>query len=214
MKPKFIYFDLGNVLLTFDYKIACRQMAEVSHIEPEQVQEIIFDSDLQLRYESGQLSGPEFYEIFCREAQEYRDDSPDAPAPDYTALRWAGSAMFELNSPIIPIVAHLKSARLRLGILSNTCEAHWEYCMGKYVILDELFGVYVLSYEVGAVKPDAKIYRVAAERASVAPEEIFFTDDRPEHVAGARAAGFDAVQFTSARNLADALRERGVRFNY
>ena len=43
---------------------------------------------------------------------------------------------------------------------------------------------------------------------------IFFVDDVPGHVEGARAAGFDAIVYHSARQVADALRERGVRFNY
>jgi hypothetical protein len=43
---------------------------------------------------------------------------------------------------------------------------------------------------------------------------MFFVDDMAEHVAGARAVGFDAVQFTTAAVLATELRQRGIRFNY
>jgi HAD superfamily hydrolase (TIGR01509 family) len=71
-----------------------------------------------------------------------------------------------------------------------------------------------LSYRLRACKPDAAIFRAAAEMAGCRPAEIFYTDDMPGHIAGARAVGFDAVQFTSARELAAELRERGVRFNY
>ena len=64
------------------------------------------------------------------------------------------------------------------------------------------------------MKPDAAIFHAAAELCGYRPEEIFFVDDLPGHVAGARAAGFDAVQFTSAEALSAELRRRGIRFNY
>ncbi len=63
------------------------------------------------------------------------------------------------------------------------------------------------------MKPDARIYTVAAQRAAVAPEEIFFVDDRVENVDAACSAGFDAVRFTSAADLLSHLRRRDVRLN-
>jgi 2-haloacid dehalogenase len=48
----------------------------------------------------------------------------------------------------------------------------------------------------------------------VAPHEVFFMDDIAANVAGAQAAGFDAVQFTTPQALASELRQRGLRFNY
>ena len=50
--------------------------------------------------------------------------------------------------------------------------------------------------------------------AGVAPQDIFFTDDIPGHVEGARRAGFDAVQYTTTPQLVNDLHDRGVRFNY
>ena len=64
------------------------------------------------------------------------------------------------------------------------------------------------------MKPDRAIYTAAAELAGCRPEEVFFVDDLPENVVGARAAGFDAEVFTDVRTLVGDLRRRGVRFNY
>jgi len=112
-------------------------------------------------------------------------------------------------------VAGLRNVGYRLGILSNTHESHWEFVHdGRFGLIRHAFETVVLSYQVGAMKPDPRIYEVAAEQAGFACNEIFFTDDRSENVAGAQAAGMDAVQFTSARTLAADLRNRGLRFNY
>ena len=77
----------------------------------------------------------------------------------------------------------------------------------------ELFGYFddfVLSYEVGALKPDATIYRTAIERAECRPEECFFTDDIAINVDAARMNGMDAIQFQSAAQLEEELRARGL----
>jgi FMN phosphatase YigB (HAD superfamily) len=166
---------------------------------------VVFESDLQRRYELGQVSSREFYDIFCRET---------ATQPDYQAMARAGSEIFMLRAEMLPLVAQLGQAGSRLGILSNTCEIHWEYCLGRFRILTDGFQVHALSYRLGVCKPDAAIFQAAAELAGVEPGAIFFVDDLPQHVAGARAVGFDAVQYTSTRRLADDLRQRGIRLNY
>jgi glucose-1-phosphatase len=206
MPPRFVYFDLGNVLLNFDHPLACRQMGAVAGVPAEQVWQVVFDSGLNLRYERGEINDQQFYEAFCEQT---------GTRPDPAELNRAGSDIFSLNVPIMPIVAALDGAGYRLGILSNTGSAHWNWCAkGRYGIIVHPFKVHALSFEIGAVKPDAKIFAAAAKLAGVNPEEIFFTDDIAGHVAGARAAGFDAVQYTGAAALAEELRKRGVEFNY
>ena len=82
--------------------------------------------------------------------------------------------MFEVNVPVMPIVAHLQAARYRLGILSNTCESHWQYVAdGRYTVIRELFEVRVLSYHERCSKPEAVIYRRAAELAGAPTTELY-----------------------------------------
>ena len=76
------------------------------------------------------------------------------------------------------------------------------------------FDVYALSYELGACKPSPRIFERAAELTGLEPGDIFFVDDVAGHVAGARSAGFDAVQYTTTARLVADLHERGVEFNY
>jgi glucose-1-phosphatase len=205
LTPKFLYFDLGNVLLRFDDGVRCRQMAAVAGIDPADVFQALFVTPLDRDYSLGRITTREFYDEFCRQT---------GARPDYGSLMEADRDIFHLNVSAIPLVAQLHHAGYRLGILSNTCENHWEYCLRRYAILRELFDAHALSHVVGAAKPDAAIYQAAAGLAGVRPHEIFFTDDMARNVEGARAAGFDAVQFTSASALVDELRARSLRFNY
>jgi putative hydrolase of the HAD superfamily len=205
MQIKFLYFDLGKVLVNFDVDRMLGQVAAVAGVSAEQVRGAIFGDGLLRQFERGQLTNEGFYESFC---------ASTGSRPDINALAWAAADIFELNLPVLPLVAQLRQAGYPMGILSNTCEIHWQYCAGRYRIVAEGFPVHALSYRIQAVKPDAAIFHAAADLAGCRPDEIFFVDDIAEHVAGARAVGFDAVQFTSAEQLADDLRRRGIRFNY
>ena len=205
-KPRFLYFDLGNVLLYFDHMQACRQIGALAQIDPQQVWDLVFDSGMEMRFEAGEVSTEEFYDFFCRQTNTQ---------PDFRALNHAASSIFRVNNGMKAVLAQLMAARHRLGLLSNTNEIHWRHVAdGRYSLLPEAFEVLVLSYEVKAVKPDTKIFQTAAEMAGVPPEDIFYVDDIPGHVAGARAAGFDAVQYTTTPALVNELRARGVEFNY
>jgi len=116
---------------------------------------------------------------------------------------------------VAAIVARLELARQRLGILSNTNEAHWQFVSGgRFELLCHGWEQFALSFQLRALKPHAEVYRRAAELAAVEPAKIFFVDDRPENVAGALQAGFDAVPFTTAARLAEDLAQRGVRFSF
>lgn len=205
MQPKFLYFDLGKVLVDFSHEQMLRQMGSVAGIREEAVRAALSGGGLMRQHEAGRVSSREFYEAFC---------TATGSRPSYGTLVAAAAEIFSLNLPMLPVVAQLREAGYAMGILSNTCEIHWQYCCRQYRIVAEEFDTYALSFRVGALKPEAAIFRAAAELAGHRPEEIFFVDDLAEHVAGARAVGFDAVQYTTAAALAAELRQRGIQFNY
>jgi glucose-1-phosphatase len=205
MHPRFIYFDMGRVLVNFSVERMLQQISDVSNMPVEKVQATVFDAGLMYQFEAGGVDVPEFYETFCKAI---------GSRPDFYALQRAVTEIFEVNLPVTPIAAQLRQAGYPMGILSNTCEPHWQYCSTHYRIVGDNFLVHALSCRLHAMKPDIAIFQAAADLAGYRPEEIFFVDDVAGHVAGAKAAGFDAVQYTTAAQLAADLRQRGVRFNY
>lgn len=202
MPPAFVYFDLGNVIAMFDRERAFRRMAEVCGADAARVRAAVMDG-LQADLERGTIDWPGFHREFGRR-------TGTASAPE--ALAAAAADMFELNVGMLPVVAALQRRRVPIGILSNTCEIHWRHLLSRrWGILPGGFSPAILSYEVGASKPEPAIFERAAELAATPPAQIFFCDDMPEHVAAARAAGWDAEIFTSAAVLADQLARRGIR---
>ncbi len=205
MAAAFFYFDMGNVLLYFSHEKMAGQMARVAGIQPAQAWKFLFDDGLEWAYERGELTREQFYGRFCEAA---------GVRADVNALDEAGSDIFELNAQMIGLVGRLAGAGYRLGVCSNTTQAHWDYCTQRYRALSSTFSVHALSFRLKAMKPDAAFYAAAAKLAGVAPKQIFFVDDRPENVAGAIAAGWDAVLYESVSQLNDELRRRGILINY
>ena len=206
MKPAFIYFDLGNVLLSFSHERMCAQMAAAAGVEAEQVRRALFEADggtsVQWRFERGDLNALLVYEHFC-EAVGVR--------PDMDELFAAGCDIFEEIGETVALVERLAAAGNRLGILSNTNPIDWGFVSsGRFPFLNRHFEQAALSFEIRAMKPDRAIYEAAAGLAGVATNEVFFVDDRVENVEGALAAGLDAVLFTTAPKLAEELLLRGV----
>lgn len=206
--PAFFYFDLGKVLLDFDHERMLRQMADVAGVDPEAMRAAVLPggdrSDPQWRLEAGEMSEDAYYEHLCETL---------GVRPPRAELELAASDIFEPIAPSMRLLERMHAAGLRLGLLSNTNGIHWRYFLdGRYPTLGRVFEVRVGSFEVGAMKPDAAIYRAAAERAGVEPGQIFFSDDRLDNIAGARDFGYDAVAFTGADALEAELGRRGVRF--
>lgn len=200
--PRCIYFDLGNVIFAFSHEQAAWHMARVAGISFSAVWQTVFGKHaLEIAYERGEITSAQFHQRFC----ELTNTSPSLEA-----LLEAGSTIFTPLQANIELAQRLRAGGHRLGVLSNTCEAHWQYCRRTYASTMQLFELSCLSYEVKSLKPDPAIYERAIELANVPANEIFFFDDRPENVAGALMAGIDAVLFTSAAQLKHDLRQRGV----
>jgi glucose-1-phosphatase len=212
MAPKLLYFDLGNVLLSFSHERMCQQMADVAGVPLSAVRAAVFDGEeadsVQIRFESGEIDAAEYFEYFCRATRT---------RPDRRQLEQAFCDIFAPIDETWAIVRKLAAAGHRLAILSNTNSLQWLWCTdGRFPLLASFgesgspFAWAVLSYEVRSMKPDRPIYDAAVEIGAVSAGEVVFIDDRPENVAGAKAAGMDAVQFTDAEQLATDLRNRGV----
>ncbi|WP_431955506.1 HAD-IA family hydrolase [Nocardia lijiangensis] len=90
-----------------------------------------------------------------------------------------------------------RDAGLFVGMLSNMPPA-WEPHWRRMVVAEELFEEIVNSAQVGCRKPDPEIFELAAARAGIEPQRCVLVDDLPQNCAGARAAGWRAVQFRDA----------------
>jgi glucose-1-phosphatase len=197
-----LIFDLGQVILPFDWKRGYRALAEYSPYAPEEVRSRIKETGLFDTVERGLVTPGE---LARRLSAVLELNVP------FEKFRELWSSIF-LPDPNLPdeMLAGLH-ANHRLLLLSNTDAIHYGWIMEKYPIMRH-FDHCVLSFELGLRKPEPGIYQEAIRQSQCAPAEIFFTDDIAENIAAARLAGIDAVQFQSLEQLEGELTTRGIRW--
>ena len=197
---KAIIFDLGKVLIHFDFKRGYRALEGLCPYSAAEIPRRIGRTDLVERFETGLVEPRDFVEQFSRILDLHLD---------YDRFCEIWSCIF--TEALIPeSLLEGLAARYRLLLLSNTNALHFAMLRKDYNYLLRHFHDLILSYEVRAMKPQPEIYREALERAECLPGECFYTDDIADYVEAARQVGIDAVQFESREQIEREMRVRGI----
>ena len=195
-----VYFDLGKVIVDFDHSRAAQELLKVTPLSLKEAMAVLSDDDLVSEYETGRLSSQEHYRKVCRRLQM---------EVSIEKFRELWGSMF-LPEPLLSesFLQDLKK-RYRLMLLSNTNEIHFDFVIQNYPIL-RMIEERLLSYQAGCMKPQTRIFELAIKKAGVAPENIFFTDDRPENIEAAQRSGIQALLFQSETQLKRDMASRGM----
>jgi glucose-1-phosphatase len=202
MAIKAVIFDLGRVIVPFDFSRGYVRMEALCGIPAAEIPGRIARTGLVTRFESGGIEPRDF----VRELSTHLNLDIG-----YESFCEIWNSIFERNTLIPETMLQGIARKYRLVLLSNTNAIHFEMVRENYPLLRHFHSL-IVSYEVGAMKPSPLIYQRAIEAAGCLPEECFFTDDIPAYVEAARALGIDAVQFESAAQIEAELRKRGVEW--
>jgi putative hydrolase of the HAD superfamily len=172
-----IIFDIGNVLLRFDFSLVTMRIASFCSADVTQFDALL--EPLKIELESGRISG----ETFLKEASKVIDYTGDP-----LLLRSAWQEIFTPIEATHALVEKLHGS-LPLFLLSNTNDLHAEYFLARYPVFRR-FKDAVYSHECGLMKPDTGIYQHALEKFGLRAEQVFFIDDLAPNVAAARASGW------------------------
>jgi putative hydrolase of the HAD superfamily len=179
-----VIFDWGGVLMrTDDPNPRLAWDARLS-LPPGSINRLVFESAGWSRALYGQIGDDELWAEV--------GDQLNLSAESLAELRhdfWAGD---RLDGELVSLIRGLRP-RYQTALLSNFT-AGLRPLLARYN-LAAAFDVIVISGEEGIVKPDARIYQVTAARLGTPPSECLFVDDFKENVAGARAAGMQALHF-------------------
>ena len=180
-----VIVDFGGVLVRSEDPSPREALARELGMTVEELEALIFASDLSLQAQRGELPEPEFWKAIgerlgIRTAEEIH------------RVRQRFFAGDRLNEPLVEALRQWKG-QVALGLISNAWSGLREVL--RRLGLLELFDGVVISAEVGLLKPDPRIYLLALERLGVPPEAAAFVDDLPENVQAARALGLYGIHF-------------------
>ena len=181
--PSIVVFDLGKVLVDFDYSIAARKIAAQSRKSLAEIKVLIEQSRFVIDYETGRMTRREFYER-VREATGFRG-----------TLEEFGEFFADIFTEIPPMIelhAEVRRRGIPTYIFSNTNDLAIEHVRRSFPFYANFDG-YIYSYEVGAMKPDGKIYEALEKLAGRRGADVVYLDDRPENVEGGAARGWQAI---------------------
>jgi putative hydrolase of the HAD superfamily len=198
--PKALLFDLGRVLIPFEFNRAYRAMETLTGMETRQIRESLASTNLFRAFETG-LMGTEEFAAAVMGVLGFRCD-----LPEFSQI-W--NSIFLPETLIPESTIRDLASRYRLIVVSNTNQLHFEMLESTYPIFQHFFG-FILSYQVKAMKPDPAFYAAALEMAECLPGECVFIDDLPENVEGAKKAGFEGIVFESFAQLSEEFRRRGL----
>lgn len=197
-----IVFDLGNTLIRFDHNISARKISGSSGADIEKIYQTFFDSEFTRAFERGEISPRQFHErvsAFLGIGMAYEE---------FVAV-W--NDIFWEDKEMCDLARHIKgNASHRLFLLSNLNNLHFRYIREKFDIID-IFDELILSFEVGAIKPEKKIYDEVLRRGATDASRVVYIDDREDLITEALKFGIDAIRFeNNPAKLKKLLHSRGI----
>ena len=198
--PPVFIFDLGKVLVDFDWSRATGKIAARSTQAPGNFDTFLGASSLLWEYESGLLTRPQFFEA-VRAAIGFQGDLAEFSA--YFA------DIFTAMPGTIALHEELRQRGFKTYIFSNTNDLAIEHVRQNFPFFKNFDG-YIFSHEVGGMKPQPKIYEAMEAMVGRRGADLIYLDDRVENIAAGAARGWRAILHESPEKTRRALTAFGV----
>jgi putative hydrolase of the HAD superfamily len=203
-----VIFDFGNVIAQFNNQNFIQYLAALTNKTPEELNDAIYpksETSIPKQYETGLITSDEFFEKI--KILVNFEMSKEKFSEIYTQEKfWPIPETFGL-------IRKLKNQRYKISLLSNTSE--WDYQLGMKPIFERVgieFDSQSLSFKIGAMKPDKRIYLHALESLSLSADQCVYIDDIEKYAKVAEELGMIGVHYTHGKdNLENQLREKGVK---
>ena len=197
---KAVVFDLGKVLVDFDYMIAARRLAARSKMSPERLMAVLVRSSSFIEYERGRVTRRELFNEICR-ATGFNGSLEEF------ALFF--SDIFAEIKPMVELHAELRNRGFATYVFSNTNDLAVEHLRRAFPFFGNFDG-YIFSYEHGVMKPEAGLYEALERQSGRRAGELLYLDDRLENTQAGAARGWEVILHESPEKSQAAIRGLGL----
>ena len=196
MTIKAVFFDLGGVIVRTEFQAPRQQLADRLGLDYDDLNKLIFDSDTSLKASIGELSAEEHWVSVIQRLKR--------PASDRQGIRDEFFAGDIVDRTLVEFIRSLRG-KYKTGLISNAWGDLRDFIVREKFA--DVFDQMVISAEVGAMKPDPKIFQIALERFNVKPKEAVFVDDFQVNIEGCRKIGMKGIHFKDAESTLQQLKE-------
>jgi HAD superfamily hydrolase (TIGR01509 family) len=180
-KIKFVYFDMGNVMLSM--RGSFKKLANYIGAPDDKltVHWMAHEDDMA----RGTLLMQDYWNKLKK---DFNYSGPDMKLSDYMA---------SIHNPILEIHTLTKKLAtiLPIGLLTNIQKDMFASEKAHGHLPDVVFTQIIQSWEVGVIKPEREIYRLAHIASNVEAHEILFVDDLGKNIEQAVTYGMNGYHF-------------------
>lgn len=196
MSIRAVFFDLGGVILRTEYQAPRQHLAEKLGMEYDDLVKVVFDSESGYQASMGAITPDEHWAAVVKRLKR--------PASEMEIIRHEFFAGDIIDRTLLEFLRSLRGT-YKTGLISNAWGDLRDYIVREK--FDDAFDHMIISAEVGAVKPEAKIYQIALEQAGVQANEAVFVDDFAVNIEGCEKVGMQGIYFEDAESTLQQLKE-------
>ncbi len=190
MSIRAVYFDLGGVILRTEDKSPRLELARSLGLDYRGIEKIVFESESSRQASIGAISAEEHWRNVV--------GTLNLPESEVARLEDTFYGGDRLDQTLLSFMRSLR-AKIKVGLISNAWSSLRPWIASQK--FEDAFDDMTISAEVGAAKPDARIYRHALEKLGIHPEEAVFIDDMPANIEAAQALGMRGIVFQGSEQI-------------
>jgi HAD superfamily hydrolase (TIGR01509 family) len=190
-KIELVIFDLGRVLVDFDFLKVIRHLKRHSPRSKAQIRTYFKTTPLWDAFERGTVTPREFFKHLQKDLQ-LKD-------LDFKTFMPMWNNIFEEMDDSVAILKRLKG-KYQLAMISNVNRMHWEHVSKNHSFM-KWFDIPIASYAVGHRKPELEIYNLTLKKAKMPANRSIFIDDVKAHIHAANSIGIRGHHFQNAKKL-------------
>src|SRR3989344_3765349 len=166
-----IIFDLGRVLIDFDFRIAVERLKKRCSVDMFKLLSFFGAHSPAKDFDRGMIDEKEFF-------TKIQEEMNFPISMEEFIGFW--NEIFTEKKEMVALAKSFKG-KYKVGILSNTNAWHVAHLKRKHAWVFQ-FDAFVGSCDVKLMKPDPEIYKLTLKKLGVKPEEAFYTDDIAENI--------------------------------
>jgi putative hydrolase of the HAD superfamily len=196
---KLFIFDLGKVLVDFDFSIAIERLQKRTPINPLKIYSLFRNSDLAHHWDKGLISEEVFFQTIQSELQL------PLKLEEFKSI-W--NEIFTEKKEMVELSCSI-AKKNKTVILSNTNIWHAEYLKSHYSWMNQ-FDAFIASCDVQLLKPDPAIYHLVLKKYGVSPSEAVYIDDVAEFVSAAKKIGIQGWVYENCSQIVTQLKNASI----
>jgi putative hydrolase of the HAD superfamily len=184
MPIRAVFFDFGGVIMRTEYQSPRQKLAERFNMDYDEIDRAVFGSDSARRASIGEITEDAHWSAVLKRFKQ--------PVSEMQVVRDNFFGGDVIDRKLVEYIRSLRG-KFHTGLISNAWSGLREFITRENLI--DLFDTVIISAEIGAVKPSAKIYQAALEQAKVGASEAVFVDDMPVNIEACEKVGMKGVLF-------------------